>query len=181
MSEKYKFIDPEGIYYVSPTIVYWIDLFTRKEFKYLVINSLKYCQKQKGLVVHAYCIMPSHLHLIISTKGEPLESIMRDLKKYLAKAIIKELDLINESRKKWLLRAFKKAGADLKRISNYKVWQDGNQPKQLMTTKFMIQKLDYLHNNPVEAEIVDEPENYVYISARDYAGRRGHIEVELLV
>ena len=89
MSEKYKFNDPEGIYYVSPTIVYWIDLFTRKEFKYQVINSLKYCQKQKGLVVHAYCIMPSHLHLIISTKGEPLESIMRDLKKYLAKAIIR--------------------------------------------------------------------------------------------
>jgi len=45
----------------------------------------------------------------------------------------------------------------------------------------MIQKLDYLHYNPVEAEIVDEPENYVYSSARDYAGRRGHIEVELLV
>ena len=50
-----------------------------------------------------------------------------------------------------------------------------------MTTKFMIQKLDYLHYNPVEAEIVDEPENYVYSSARDYAGRRGLIEVELLV
>ena len=125
--------------------------------------------------------MPSHLHLIISSKSEPLASIIRDFKKHLAKSIIKELDLINESRKEWLLRAFKKAGANLKRISKYKVWQDGNQPKQLMSNMFMIQKLDYLHYNSVEAEIVDEPENYVYSSARDYAGRKGLLEVELLV
>ena len=130
MSEKYKFNDPEGIYFVTSTVVYWIDLFTRKEFKHLVIDSLKYCQANKGLVVHAWCIMPSHIHLIISTKDQPLETIMRDFKKHVSKAIIKELSHINESRKEWLLRAFKRAGANLKRISKYKVWQDGNQPKQ---------------------------------------------------
>lgn len=121
------------------------------------------------------------MHLIISAKGKPLESIMRDLKKHLAKTIIRELDLINESRKEWLLRAFVKAGSNLKRVSKYKVWQDGNHPKHLMSSKFMLEKLDYLHYNPVEAEIVDEPEHYLYSSARDYAGRRGLIEVELLV
>lgn len=181
MSEKYKFYDPKGIYFVTSTVVYWIDLFTRKEFKHLVIDSLKYCKAAKGLVVHAWCIMPSQIHLIISTTDEPLEAIMRDFKKHLAKAIIKELDLINESRREWLLRAFAKAGANLKRISKYKVWQDGNQPKQLISNKFMLEKLDYLHNNPVEAEIVDEPEDYVYSSARDYAGRKGLIDIELLV
>jgi REP element-mobilizing transposase RayT len=180
MSEKYKFHDPEGVYFVNPTIVFWIDLFTRKEFKHLIIDSLKYCQKNKGLIVHAYCIMPSHLHMIISTEKEPLENIMRDFKKHISLTIIKELSLINESRKEWLLRAFYKAGEKLTRISKYKVWQDGNQPKQLLTNSFTQQKLDYIHNNPVELEIVDEPEHYRYSSARDYAGIKGLLDVCLI-
>jgi putative transposase len=107
-------------------------------------------------------------------------AIIRDFKKYVSKEIIKELGLINESRKEWLLRAFHRAGAKLKRISNYKVWQDGNQPKQLMTNRFIQEKLDYVHNNPVESEIVDEPEHYLYSSARDYAGIKGLLDIELL-
>ena len=81
MSEKYKFNDPEGVYFVTSTIVHWINLFTRKEYKHVVVDALKHCQEHKGLVVHAYCIMPSYFHLIISSTGEPLSSIMRDLKK----------------------------------------------------------------------------------------------------
>jgi len=44
MSEKYKFNNPEGIYFVTSTVVHWIDLFTRKEFKHILIESLKYYQ-----------------------------------------------------------------------------------------------------------------------------------------
>jgi len=79
-----------------------------------------------------------------------------------------------------LLRAFTRAAVNLKRIKNYKVWQDGNQPKQLITNKFMQKKIDYLHNNPVEAEIVDEPEHYLYSSARDYAGTKGLLDIEFI-
>jgi REP-associated tyrosine transposase len=43
------------------------------------------------------------------------------------------------------------------------------------------QRLDYLHNNPLEAGFVDEPEGYLYSSARDYAGNKGLIDIELLV
>lgn len=71
----------------------------------------------------------------------------------------------------WLLRAFKKAGEKLNRITKYKVWRDGNQPKLLMSYSFLKQNLDYLHNNPVDSEIVDEPHHYKYSSARDYIGR----------
>jgi REP element-mobilizing transposase RayT len=125
--------------------------------------------------------MSSHLHLIISSKDLPLQDIMRDLKKYTSKEIIRTIHEINESRKEWLLRGFEKAGKDLKRLKNYKVWQDGNQPKQLLTNTFIEQKLDYIHQNPVEAEIVDEPEQYWYSSARDYAGDKGLIDVVLLM
>ena len=180
MSEKYKFNDPEGIYFVTLSIVHWIDLFTRKELKYIIIDSLKHCQKQKGLIINAWCLMPSHLHMIIRTEDELLENILRDFKKFTAKEIVEVIGRINESRSEWLLRAFKNAGSKLKRIKSNKVWQDGNHPEQLITSKFVNQKLNYIHNNPVEAEIVDELEYYWYSSARDYAGKKGLLSVELL-
>lgn len=180
MSEKYKFSDPEGIYFATATIVFWIDLFTRPAYKHIIVNAIKHCQKEKGLIVHAWCLMPSHLHFIISSRQVPLSDILRDFKKHTNKEIIKTINEINESRREWLSRGFEKAGKHLKRVKNYKVWQDGNQPKQLLTNAFLEQKLDYIHQNPVEAEIVDEPEHYLYSSARDYAGEKGLIDVVLL-
>ncbi len=73
---------------------------------------------------------------------------------------------------------FIEAGVNLKRIKNYKVWQDGNHPELLVTPAFMDQKLDYIHNNPVEAEIVDESWEYRYSSARDYcSSKKGLIDI----
>jgi hypothetical protein len=118
--------------------------------------------------------------MIVSSKKEPLQDIMRDFKKHTSKEIAKCIEEINESRSEWLLRAFASAGKDLKRISGRKVWQDGNQPKGIETNAFLEQKLDYIHRNPVEAEMVDEPEYYLYSSARDYAGKRGLLKVELV-
>ncbi|MEP0351623.1 MAG: transposase [Reichenbachiella sp.] len=177
MSEKYKFRDPKGIYFVTGTVVHWIDLFTRKEFKHIIIDSLKYCQKEKGLIIHAWVLMPSHLHMVISTSGKPLETIMRDFKKYTSRAIIKELDRINESRKEWLVRAFGKSADKIKRVTSYKVWQDGNHPIHLDANQLQEQKVDYIHNNPVESEVVDESVYYWYSSARDYSGKKGLLDV----
>lgn len=181
MSEKYKFNDPDGLYFITMGIVYWIDLFTRPAFKHLLVDSLRHCQQHKGLVIHAWCLMPSHLHAIVSRRGEALLSeIMRDFKKYTSKQIVATLPQINESRREWLLRAFARAGQPLKRVQGYKVWQDGNHPVELFSNKFVNQKLHYIHRNPVVAEIVDEPEDYRYSSARDYAGQPGLLTVELL-
>ena len=181
MSEKFKIRNPEGIYFTTLTIVYWIDLFERVELKHLIVDALKFYQKQKGLIIHAWCLMSSHLHLIISSSNSyNLSDFFRDYKKYTSREIIQIINNINESRKDWLLDAFYKAGKDLKRIKNYKVWQDGNQPKELITNWFIDQKLDYVHNNPVTAEIVDEPHYYLYSSARDYAGIKGLLDVEII-
>jgi len=132
MSEKYKFYDPDGIYFVTLTIVNWIDLFTRPDITHLVIDALKYCQKEKGLLIHAWCIMSSHIHLIISRSAkDSLSEILRDLKKHTSKRIIAMLDQINESRKDWLLASFANSTDKIKRNRNYKVWQDGNHPTPL--------------------------------------------------
>ena len=180
MSEKYKIDDPDGKYFVTLTVVHWIDIFTRKELKHVILDSLKYCQQNKGLLIHAWVLMSSHLHMIISSDKEPLEAVLRDFKKHTSKQIVRTIGEINESRQEWLMRAFAKAAGEIKRVKNYKVWQDGNKPILLQTNDMIEGRLHYIHHNPVEAELVDEPEYYWYSSARDYAGGKGLLEVDLM-
>jgi putative transposase len=80
------------------------------------------------------------------------------------------------------LGLFSEVADHLKRVSGYKVWQDGNHPEILFSAKFMRQKLEYIHNNPVADEIVDEPEEYRYSSARDYyPKKKGYLEVDVIM
>ncbi len=184
MSRALKIKDPEGLYFVTFTVIHWIDLFIRKEYKELLINSLQHCQEQKGLVVHAFVIMTSHVHLIVSRRenGEQLSGIIRDFKKYTSAKLIKAVKEIPESRREWLLRAFEKAGNNNPNNSRYQLWVQDNHPVELVSLKFVKQKLDYLHNNPVEAGIVFTPAEYVYSSASAYAGRAAEcpLRIELL-
>ena len=181
MSEKYKFVDPEGTYFVTTTTVGWVDVFTRPELKHIVINSLRFCQQKKGLRIHAWVLMPSHLHMIASTIDQPLEGIIRDFKTFTSKQIIKEIDTVFESRKDWMLELFGEVADHLERVSNYKVWQDGNHPELLTKAKFTRQKMDYIHNNPVAAEIVGEPDHYLYSSAKDYFTKgRGYLAIDFI-
>jgi len=181
MSEKYTMRDKQGYYFLTETIVGWLDLFTRKEYSLLIIDSLNYCQRQKNLRVHAYCIMHSHVHLIASTSNEiALGGIIRDFKKYTSKKIIELLNTIPESRKEFLLDYFANAARLIKRVDYYKVWQDGSHPEYLESPKFFRQKLDYIHNNPVIAMLVRKPEDYIFSSAADYCGEKGLLDIFVL-
>ncbi len=83
MSGKYKFHNPDATYFVTFAIVRWVDVFTRDIYREIILDSLRYCQKEKGLIIHAYVIMTNHLHLIISREEDNLlENIMRDFKKF---------------------------------------------------------------------------------------------------
>jgi putative transposase len=118
MSTAYKFYDPDGLYFVSFATVEWIDVFTRPDYCNIVLESFEYCQENKGLNIHAWCIMSNHLHLIISRKGNnELAGIIRDLKKFTAVKILKEIELSGiESRKNWMLWIFKSAGTKIRII-----------------------------------------------------------------
>ena len=83
MSRNYKFYNPEGIYFVTFTVVRWIDVFTRREYKDILVESLEYCIKNKGLQLYAWVIMSNHVHLIISSKGKPIGNIKRCKKTHL--------------------------------------------------------------------------------------------------
>ena len=68
MSRKYKFHNPEGVYFVSFAVQAWVDVFTRNEYKNILIENLDYCQMHKGLEIFAWCIMTNHIHLIIRSE-----------------------------------------------------------------------------------------------------------------
>ena len=170
MSTKYKFRNEEGLYFVSTAIVYWIDVFTRKIYKDLVIESLKYCIKEKGLVVYAYVIMSNHIHLILSKENtkNTFSDILRDFKKYTAMQIIKSIkENPQESRKEWLLWMFEKAGKQNGNNTLYQFWKQDNHPIELRS-EMIEQKLNYIHQNPVEAGWVVDAHEYYYSSARNY-------------
>lgn len=177
MAFKYSVTDQNDIYFITTTVVGWIDAFTRKELAEVVIESLKYCQCEKGLIIYAWCLMPSHLHMIVSaTENKKLSDIIRDFKKFTSKKIIKTVGEINESRE-WLLDKFAFAARTNIKNKDYKFWQDGFHPIILYSNEFKDQKLDYIHNNPIEAGIVTEAEYYNYSSAINYAGGMGLLEV----
>ena len=146
-----------------------MDVFTRKNYRDIVLDSIRHCQKEKGLSVHAWCIMSNHLHLVISAKNNDLSDILRDFKKFTSKQIIATIEANqHESRGEWMLRIFREQGEQNIRNKTYQFWRQDNQPQELYSAAFIFQKINYIHNNPVEAGIVDKPEEYLYSSARDY-------------
>ena len=169
------------LYFLTLTVVDWVDVFTRPVYKHIVIESLEYCQKNKGLKIYSWCLMSNHLHLIASAdNGTNLSDILRDFKKFTSKEIIKTINEIPESRKIWMLNRFKYAGKFDNKITNYKFWQNGNEAKEIHTNSFLDEKMDYIHNNPVKAEIVSNAGEYKYSSAIDYCGGKGLINVEII-
>lgn len=183
MPSKYKFLNPDGLYFITYTVVEWVDVFTRSVYKDIVVESLKYAQESKGLILHAWVIMSNHIHLIASAgDGFNLSEIMRDHKKYTSKRVIKEIqDNPDESRKNWMMWLFASHGKKNPNNKEFQFWQQENHPVELDTNEMIDQRLDYLHNNPVKAGIVKEPEHYKYSSAIDYTDGKGLLRVDLIL
>jgi REP element-mobilizing transposase RayT len=178
MSRNYKFHNPEGLYFISFAVVGWLDIFTRNEYKDLFIESLVYCQKNKGLEIHAWCIMSNHVHLVFrSIKGQNPELLIGDLKRFTSQSIVKSIqENPRESRKEFLLDFFKKEAEKSSNVKHYQFWRHDNKPIELWSNKVIQQKIDYVHNNPVEEGIVYKAEDYVYSSAIDYSGQKGLVD-----
>ena len=79
------------MYFVTFTVVYWFDVFIRENYRDIFYNSIAHCQQEKGLEVYGFCIMTSHIHLIIGTEKGVLSDIVRDLKSYTSRVIRKAI------------------------------------------------------------------------------------------
>ena len=135
--------------------------------------------KRKSFSVHAFCIMPNHLHLIVSVANSKLSDIIRDFKKFTSAKILKAIeDNTKESRRNWMLWIFKKAGENNNRNTSYQFWQQENHPIECSTEDILRTRMNYLHENPVRAGFVWKVEDHRYSSAIDYyTTRKGLLEI----
>ena len=108
-------------------------------------NSIKlYLEKYDSRLL-GYVFMPSHIHLLLWIDGGRLSGFMRDFKKFISQ------------------KAFKDIG-----INDSKIWMDGFDRVVIYSDEILLQKLDYIHRNPVKAGLVKESDDWKWSSARDY-------------
>jgi REP element-mobilizing transposase RayT len=178
MSRNYKFYNSEGLYFVSFAVVEWLDVFTRNEYKEIIIDSLTFCQKNKGMEIFAWCIMTNHVHLVFRTIGEQKpELVLGDFKRFTSQKIVKAIiDNPKESRKEILINTFKKAAENTSNVKHHQFWRHDNKPIELWSNKVINEKINYVHQNPVEAGLVFRAEDYRYSSAIDYSGVKGLLD-----
>jgi REP element-mobilizing transposase RayT len=169
MSRKYKFAEKDGAYFISFATVHWIDVFIREAYFEVIIQSLDYCRKNKGMAIYGYCIMPSHIHLIFRSALNDPSGLIRDFKGFTSRKMLQTISENNrESRKEWMLWMMKRAGNKNSNVIDSQFWQQNNQPIQLWTLKVFEKNLNYIHQNPVVSGFVTNPVAWKYSSARNY-------------
>jgi REP element-mobilizing transposase RayT len=183
MTRAYGISDNSRLHFVTFTIVQWIKIFKIENYCRTFLDSVKYCQKNKGLKVYAWCIMPNHVHMIIGAKDNAkLENIIRDLKSYTSRKVhllLEErsnIDLNIEDTLNRLIRI----GRNNRKNKDFQLWQQPYHAVELSTNEMMDQRLDYIHNNPVKAGLVDVQEEWAWSSATDYYGGKGLLEITYL-
>jgi putative transposase len=175
MRTRYRITDENYPFFITATTVAWIPIFTRKPYIEILINSLNFCRREKGLKIFAYVIMDNHIHLVVA--GERLSDITKEFKSYTAREIVR---LAGEEDKSWLLNQLQFHKHDNKTGSRHQVWQEGFHPKQICSEEVLRQKVEYLHHNPVRAGLVARAEGWFHSSARNYAGMPGALEIDAL-
>jgi len=119
--------------------------------------------------------MTNHVHLMVrAIEGHLLQDILRDFKKFTSKTILQAIaQNPRESRREWLLKQFATP------LGN-RFWRADNKPIELWSNAVIDQKLNYIHQNPVEEGLVFRAEDYVYSSANDYAGSHGLLDIWMI-
>jgi len=169
MASSYKITDERVLYFLTFTVVNWIDAFTRDIFRDIFYDSCKFCIKNKGLQIYAYCIMTNHIHLIANSNKNPLADIVRDLKAYTSRQVRLSLEkTTSESRKKWMMNTFIFRGTYSSNNYDFQFWERGYHPVILDSNFKIDQRLEYIHRNPVKQGLVSEPTHWLHSSATFY-------------
>ena len=167
MRNRYKIVEEDGFYLISSTIIDWIPVFTSDKYFQIMIESIKYCQTNKGLKIHFYILMDNHFHMIVS--GKDISNTISSMKRHTAFEIIENL---KKGNKYWLLQQLKQQKKNYKNESNHQVWQEGFHPQLISSDEMFAQKVDYIHQNPIKRGLVNESKFWKYSSAcnKDFEG-----------
>ena len=169
---RYKIYDTTYPHFFTCTVVGWMPVFTRRETVQIVLDSWQYLQKHDRLAVYGYVVLENHLHFIAGASD--LDVQIAEFKSYTARQII---DLLQGRNVRMILRQLEFFKGRHKTDRQYQLWQEGSHPQQIRDDEMMRQKLEYMHNNPVERGYVDDPLHWRYSSARNYAGQAGLVSV----
>lgn len=157
MPTAFQVNNQSGLYFLTLQVIDWVDIFTRKIYRDIVIDSFRFCMEHKGLCIHSYVIMSNHIHMIASSHQDQLSNTIRDFKRHTATQILKNINSPKESRRRWMLQRFDLAAQKQKRNKQYQFWTHENHAVELVSRKFILQKCNYIHNNPVRAGLVADP------------------------
>jgi putative transposase len=163
MRSRYEIREPHTAQFVTSTIVEWLPVFTSGACCDILVESLLYCQAQRALLIHAWVIMDNHFHAILA--GPDLAATLGNLKKFTAKRLLEQLAI---EQREWLLKDLHFYRAAHKTRSEHQVWQEGVHPKAIVSDEMMLQKLEYVHSNPVQRGWVAAPEHWRYSSAHEW-------------
>ncbi|NOZ75666.1 MAG: hypothetical protein GXO90_09920, partial [FCB group bacterium] len=159
-------------YFVTCTVVEWMTLLTPIAVKEIVLQSLQFLQDEQAISLYCYVILHNHLHLILQS-DQIIKNMIR-FKSYTARQII---DYYRSRKQTDILDALQQAKSPSKQDSDHKFWQRGYSPKQIQTMEMFQQKMDYIHLNPVRKGYVNRPEDWLYSSARNFAGLAAKISI----
>lgn len=175
MKSRYKAFEKGAVYFVTSSIVDWIPVFTSDQYYEILIEAISFRQKNADMKLYAYVFLDSHFHLILSV--ENISKFMKEFKSFTARQVI---DLLKENRKMTILKQLKEGKKSHKTGSEYQVWQEGFHPQQILSEEMLIQKIVYIHQNPVRANAVDNPEDWKYSSASNYINGKGILNIDPL-
>jgi putative transposase len=169
---RYKICEPQQPHFVTCTIVGWTPVFTRPETTDVIFESWRFLQSEKRISLYGYVILENHLHMIAS--ADDLGKELGDFKSYTARRIIDFFETRNVA---VILRQLKYRKEKHKIDREFQLWQEGSHPQAIQDDVMMLQKLEYIHNNPVVRGFVDDPLHWRWSSARNYAGQAGLVSV----
>ncbi|WEK36831.1 MAG: transposase [Candidatus Pseudobacter hemicellulosilyticus] len=178
--EKKSIIDHHACSYVTFNTIDWIDVFIRPGYKQVITDALNSFVTNKKLIIFSWCLMTNHLHLLArSNEKGGLAQFEKDFKKQTTKEILEAIDGEPELRHNWMLAHFEAASQQMKRLEKYTLWQNCSNPVfiDFKDPYKLKEKVLHIHENPLRDLVVDQPEDYLHSSARDYVGRKGLVQV----
>jgi len=176
----YKIWNQAATHFLTFTVVGWIDIFSRKRYRDIILESLEYCRKNKGLRLNAYVIMSNHIHFIWTSSDKNLSGLIRDFKRHTSKRLTASVQEEPESRRDWLLHLFRFHANQTNANEIFRVWTGDNHPEEIHSSPFFITKMNYIDQNPVRNGLIANPVNYLSSSAANYEGRKGLIDIDIL-
>ncbi|MBN8569840.1 MAG: transposase [Ignavibacteria bacterium] len=177
MRSRNKIYNSDGIYFVTSTIVDWIEIFNSREDYQILIDAINYNIRNKNFKVYAYVLMKNHFHIICT--GDNLSNILSSIKSFSAKKILKKL---HEESNNTILNKLILSKKDFKNDRIFQVWQEGFYPKEILDNDELIQKIEYIHYNPVKGNYCENIIGWEYSSAKFYeSNEKSLIQIERLI